>query len=415
MAKKKAGRRDSKSGQIVEDGKFFRARLEVGRHPKTGKPQYKTARCKSHQEAVTALAKMVTEHGMGAEVPTERSNFGQFLDAWLADIIKPTKSNNTYRQYEWICRSHLKPHLGTKQTDQISRADVQRLMATKAKQTISARDKAGKNATLQTLSTQTLQHILACLHNALAEAKHQRLTTKNAADDVKLAKKVKGDKKQFLTTDETAKFMKSLPTSDLADLFAFMISTGTRVGEATGVRWRDLDLSVPNRPLVWIRGQLQRKDSALVYVPGTKTNQERCLPLSKPVADRIKAIQQVHFDRLMDKVRSNPDIDYALTGPRPDEQVFLNAEGRLLDPKHVNNRLAELCTEAGVPQISAHKLRHTAATLALSETGDLHGVQKMLGHSQVSLTSNLYGHATAESLRPLTNAIEKALTITPSE
>ncbi len=409
MAKRKAGRRDSKSGQIVEDGKYFRARLEVGRNPRTGRPQYKTARCKSHQDAVTALAKMQTEHGMGAEVPTERSNFGQFLDAWLADVIKPTKSNNTYRQYEWICRSHIKPHLGTKQTGQISRADVQRLMAIKAKQTVSPKDKKGKNVQDRPLSPQTLQHILACLHNALAEAKHQRLTTKNPADDVKLAKKVKGDKKQFLTADETAKFMKALPTSDLADLFAFMISTGTRVGEATGVRWRDLDLSVPNRPLVWIRGQLQRKDSALVYVPGTKTNQERCLPLSKPVADRIKALQQAHFDRLMELVRRNPEIDYVLSGPSPDEQVFLNAEGRLLDPKHVNNRLAELCTEAGVPPISAHKLRHTAATLALSETGDLHGVQKFLGHSQVSLTSDLYGHATAENLRSVTNAIDRVI------
>lgn len=32
-------------------------------------------------------------------------------------------------------------------------------------------------------------------------------------------------------------------------------------------------------------------------------------------------------------------------------------------------------------------------TLALAETGDLHAVQKMLGHSQIALTANIYGHA----------------------
>ena len=58
-----------------------------------------------------------------------------------------------------------------------------------------------------------------------------------------------------------------------------------------------------------------------------------------------------------------------------------------------------------IPVVSPHKLHHTTATLALMETGDLHGVQKMLDHQQVALTSNLYGPATAERLRPITDAL----------
>ena len=57
--------------------------------------------------------------------------------------------------------------------------------------------------------------------------------------------------------------------------------------------------------------------------------------------------------------------------------------------------------------MSPHKQRHTATTLALMETSDLHGVQKMLVHQQVALTSNLYGRATAERLGPITDALGK--------
>jgi len=394
MNKKKSGRRDSKSGQIVEDGKYFRARLEVGRDSRTGKPKYKTARCKTRTEAVEALAKMLTEQGMGATTPTEHSNFGQLLDHWLATTVQPSKSHNTYRQYEWICRTHIKPHLGSKQTDKVTRADVQRLLSLKATQTVSPKDKEKKGIRQDTLSSNTLQHILAVLHNAFEEAKRHGFATKNPAENVDLPRKAKQAKKQFLTLDEIVKFMAALDESDLGDLFAFMIATGTRVGEASAVRWQDVDLTLPNRPLVWIRGQLQRIDGKLVYQTGTKTSQERCLPLTSDVATRLQAIKAKRV----------------LTGVTdPDGVVFLNSENRRLDQKHINNRLAELCGEASIPVISAHKLRHTAATLALSETGDLHGVQKMLGHSQVSLTSDLYGHATAETLRPLSNAIEKAL------
>lgn len=72
----------------------------------------------------------------------------------------------------------------------------------------------------------------------------------------------------------------------------------------------------------------------------------------------------------------------------PDGLVFLNPYGRRLDPKFVRDRLRDLCKEAGVPTISPHKARHTAATLALGATGDLGAVQRMLGHAQISLTAN---------------------------
>ena len=397
------------TGQIVKDGQFFRARLEVGKDSRTGKPIYATARCKTRPEAKDALAKMITDKSLGDEQPIERGNFGQFLDQWLELVIKPTKKPNTYTQYEWLVRFHIKPHLGSKQTDKITRADIQALLLAKSGQQLTPKDKAGKNARERTLSGNTLRLIRACLQSAFEEAKKNSQTRKNPAEGVALPNTERESKKQFLTPQETAKFIEKLDQCDLADLFAFMIATGARVGEASAIRWEDVDLSVPNRPIVWIRGQLQRADKKLVYVKGTKTNKERCLPLTPNVADRIKALDQKRMQREAQRLLENETTKKPTPAEDPDGIIFLNVEGRRLDRKHVLTRLHELCKEAGIPEISPHKLRHTAATIFLAETGDLHGVQKMLGHSQVSLTSDLYGHATAETLRHLSNAMEKTL------
>jgi integrase len=132
----------------------------------------------------------------------------------------------------------------------------------------------------------------------------------------------------------------------------------------------------------------------LTFVPGTKTNQIRELELPDSYVERLKALKS--------KILIEGSQD-------PDGIVFLNPYGRRLDPKYVRDRLRELCIDAKVPVISPHKTRHTAATLLLAETGDLHAVQKLLGHSQISLTANLYGHGTKESQRKLVNALEKLL------
>ena len=75
----------------------------------------------------------------------------------------------------------------------------------------------------------------------------------------------------------------------------------------------------------------------------------------------------------------------------------------------VSGRLKTVCAVAGVPPVSPHKLRHTAATLALMTMGDLHAVQKLLGHQQQSLTANLYGHGVLESARRANDGIESVL------
>ena len=79
--------------------------------------------------------------------------------------------------------------------------------------------------------------------------------------------------------------------------------------------------------------------------------------------------------------------------------VFPGRGGKAFANQAFNIRLSNACREAGVPLISAHCLRHTAATLLLNEREkNLREVQTLLGHKSLATTAR-YTHVDRQRLR----------------
>jgi integrase len=72
--------------------------------------------------------------------------------------------------------------------------------------------------------------------------------------------------------------------------------------------------------------------------------------------------------------------------------VFTSPIGTALDPRNVTRAFRGMLTTAGVPTVRFHDLRHTAATLLLSQGVAPRTIMETLGHSQISLTMNTYSH-----------------------
>jgi integrase len=186
--------------------------------------------------------------------------------------------------------------------------------------------------------------------------------------------------------------LKVLDQSPIENLVIFCLATGLRIGEATGLTWKNVDLSKAGKEFFIVRNQLQRVNSKLVLRPLKTEKSRRSLPL---MGDSLKVIEFEQARQMVD----HQDNPLGL--------VFLNPYGRPFDPKYVNKIFREALESAGLPPMGIHSLRHSAATFMLMSGQNLHNVSRYLGHSQIALTSNLYGHVSSETMRDSASDIQK--------
>lgn len=145
-----------------------------------------------------------------------------------------------------------------------------------------------------------------------------------------------------------------------------LYATGVRVAELCGLNLSDVDDS---RRLIRVRG---------------KGGRERAVPYGLPAA------------RALDDYRGSARP--VLAGPGCGEALLLGVRGNRLHPSTVRRIVARRLTTAGVPSLTPHGLRHSAATHLLEGGADLRSVQELLGHASIDSTQ-IYTHVTAERLR----------------
>ena len=149
------------------------------------------------------------------------------------------------------------------------------------------------------------------------------------------------------------------------------ITTGMRQGELLGLRWQDVDLE---------RRRLQ-------LVRRLKTRQSR----------RAVVLSELAATALVDhRDRQAAEREQQGAGWEDHGLVFTNSVGGPLDPNNLRQRsFFPLLEHAGLPRIRFHDLRHSCATLLLSEGVHPKIVSDLLGHSQIGITLDLYSHVTA--------------------
>lgn len=172
--------------------------------------------------------------------------------------------------------------------------------------------------------------------------------------------------------------VESTPRDDrLHALYVLLVSVGLRVGEALGLTWADLDLKAGTAQ---IRQQLCEVRGKIWLAEPKTAVARRKIDLPQVTAQALRD----HRQRAL----------AAGTYRNPMGLVFTDTEGHPVRRSNLRRRSFEaLLRRAGLPRIRLHDLRHTAATLHLSEGTHPRVVQEMLGHSNVGITLTTYSHA----------------------
>lgn len=154
-------------------------------------------------------------------------------------------------------------------------------------------------------------------------------------------------------------------------------NTGGRKSEMLGLQWKHSDFDNGR-----IRIEQILEQNSLSVVERTKSGEgnSRYVPMNDGVKESLLEWRSVS--------PHNKSIDY----------VFSRKDGRPFSPREINYLFSEACAKAKVPDIGPHGLRHNYATWYIVNGGDVHKLQKLMGHSTI-LTTMKYVHLAEELMK----------------
>ncbi|MGW1014552.1 tyrosine-type recombinase/integrase [Streptomyces termitum] len=314
----------------------------------------------------------------GTPVPTRSAKLSEWLAYWLESVVKPRRKLSTYDKYEAHVRLYLSPMLGTKRLESLSVPDVRRFLLQLEKKTTAATAKESHRV----------------LRTALSAACREELIVRNVAKLVEPPRAAVRDLSPW-SLDETLGFLAASRRDPLYAAFVLAIAMGLRRGEIVGLRWSDIDLE--NRVLL-VRQQVQRR-RGLLYNDETKGRRSRAIPLP------AMCLAPLRWHRLRQKTTYEAaGTEWTATG-----YVFATRTGRPVEPRNVHRSFVRVSEAAGLRPIRLHDARHGCATLLTAAGVAPRVVMEILGHSQISLTMDVYTHVVQDTQREAISHMDRLL------
>ncbi|MBN1527972.1 MAG: site-specific integrase [Thermoleophilaceae bacterium] len=239
------------------------------------------------------------------------------------------------------------------------------------------------------LSESRIRSILNPVRACLGTAVEEDLIRRTPASRVSIPRRrVPGEpgvrKARALSREQLATILELVHPSHRL-LFAFLASTGLRIGEAIGLQWKHLHLD-GSEPHVDVQREIYR---GRVDLPKTEAG-VRQVPL--------------HHDLVLELRSARAESAW----PGDEDPVFASRRGTPLSPDNLRRRvLAPVAEEVGVPWAGFHAFRHTFASLMFERGANPKQVQRALGHGSLKVTLDVYTHLLSDRLdEPLDLAAE---------
>lgn len=276
------------------------------------------------------------------DMPDTGLTVAEYLDAWLAGKRKVRPS--THALYAIHVRKHIAPALGHHRVTELQARHVEAFVS----------------GLERTVSAGTVGLILRTLKSALQTGVDRRQLPDNAAATVE-APEVRRKPVEPMTHEEADRILDAVEGTWIEHIIRFLMASGCRVGEACALDQGDvLD------GFVRIRDPKTTPRTTLVSEDGMLALREAIA-----IAPRRGAKEPVFF------------------GPRTGDRATRHV---------VSMALADRLVSKGLPRLTAHKLRHGAATRMLTDGHSIKTIAEQLGNTERVVMST-YAHVAPEVAR----------------
>lgn len=167
--------------------------------------------------------------------------------------------------------------------------------------------------------------------------------------------------------------------------------SGARRGELCGLQWQDIDW---RSGIITIRRNLQYTPQKGVYIASPKNGKSRSVDIG---SETLVLLRQLRDEQATSCI----------------SQWVFTQDGTA-DPIHPQTPtwyFRKFGERNGIKDFHPHKLRHSSASIAITNGADIVSVSERLGHSDTAVTLRMYAHANEESIRRAGQAVRDALKI----
>lgn len=193
--------------------------------------------------------------------------------------------------------------------------------------------------------------------------------------------------KNFYDVNQVKKLLDVLEFESIKykTLIVLALDSGARRSEICALRWSDIDLDTK---MMSITKSLKVFDGVVDEKWAKTESSVRTIKLSESTIDLIKKYQE--WQEAYKKV-------YNKKWTSKDNRIFTSVDGGYMHPSTCDHILRKIVRKYNLDPICFHELRHTCASLLINSGVDPKTVSKRLGHSDTSITMEIYTHAFEES------------------
>lgn len=334
--------------------------VDVGRDPLSGKrKQITRGGFKLKKDAAEAAAQVAQEF------KNKKPGSITFADLYELLIRSNEAKKSTISQRDYIVKAHILPYFDKKKIDKVKPMDVEKFIQWL------------KQKGLKPNSIVNIRGYLMAIYNKAVELE---LVEKNPVTNIKVKKEK--PKKMAWTVEEAQMFLGEVQDRSIYwPVYYFALYCGMRIGEITALKWGD----IKNGMVSIERTAAQVDGKWIIQTPKTEGS-VREVPLNE-------SLQRVISE--WEKEKRN---DWLFPG-----------KDQFIIPNTIRNDFYRLIKETGLPKINFHDLRATHITMLLDAGVPVHIVSKRVGHSDISMTLNVYSRVHDEKLKESSDMIEKLL------
>ncbi|WUH92349.1 site-specific integrase [Streptomyces sp. NBC_00433] len=365
---------------------------------------------KTREEVHEKWIKLHTEARKGP-VATRHRTLDAFLSYWLESIVRPNLAPLTYVSYEGSVRLYIAPHLGTKRLDKLTVRDVREWLtklATICQCCAQGKDAKRLNARRRCCaageccesypSRRVIQAARDALRAALTHAVTEEEIGKNVASLVKVPKPRRRRIKPWSVAEAGRFLADGLTREDpLFAAWVLVLCLGLRRGEVLGLTWKSVDFDSGE---LYVDHQIQRAGKQILHRETKTEESDDFLPLPELClrALRMRRVQQ--------------DGDRKAAGELWQDAhglVFTTKYGTPIEPGNLTRMFALRARRAALRVIPLRNTRHTCSSLLVALKVHPKVAQRILRHSQIAMTMEVYAEASEEEVRAALRQLSEAM------